>query len=82
MKITRIVRLSRSSSGVNPYTPEEALAYVIKCRLTKDAYIETRLGTKKTGADIYPAYELIKAAKQECYPDRITVTAVLVSTKM
>lgn len=36
-----------------PYTPIEALAYLLNCDMTKEAYIETRLEALKRNANIY-----------------------------
>lgn len=42
--------------------------------LSKNQYINTRVGAKKRNADIYPVYEEIKSAKKACYPGDIKVT--------
>lgn len=41
--------------------------------MSRDAYIQTRLGAKRHNANIYPLYEKVKQAKQKCYPDGIIV---------
>jgi hypothetical protein len=47
-----------------PYTKDEALAYIIDNKLTKQQYLNIRLGSKKISCDIYPSYEKIKLSKQ------------------
>jgi|UniRef100_A0A2S2QNA6 hypothetical protein len=47
-----------------PYTEDEALAFVIDNKLTKQQYLNIRLGSKKKNCDIYPSYEKIKLSKQ------------------
>lgn len=42
----------------------------------QDACIQTRLCAKKRGAEIYPAYEHIRAAKAACYPKGINVSDI------
>lgn len=56
-----------------PYTADEALAFIIDNKLTKQQYISIRLGSKKRNCDIYPSYENIKIAKQNCYPDNMDI---------
>lgn len=59
---------------MTPYTPEDAFAFILNTGMSKDIYIQTRLGAKQRNADIYPSYEKIKEAKKQCYPDGIKVT--------
>jgi len=60
--------------GVTPYTPEDALAFILNTGMSKDMYIQTRLGAKQRDAGIYPSYEKIKEVKKQCYPEGIKVT--------
>jgi len=57
-----------------PYTPDEALAFMIDNKLTKQQYINIRLGSKKRNCDIYPSYENIILEKKNCYPRNIDIT--------
>lgn len=57
-----------------PYTPDEALAFMIDNKLTKQQYINIRLGSKKRNCDIYPSYENIILEKNNCYPSNIDIT--------
>ena len=68
IKIKNIYK--NSSKTVMPYTDDEALAFIVDTRMTKEAYQITRLGAKQRGANIYPAYYLLRYAKNECYPDK------------
>ncbi|KAL4125867.1 hypothetical protein QTP88_010104 [Uroleucon formosanum] len=72
VKLRRI--LNKKEVGMTPYTPEDALAFILNTGISKDMYIQTRLGAKQRNADIYPSYETIKEAKKQCYPDGIKVT--------
>ncbi|KAF0704275.1 Uncharacterized protein FWK35_00031990, partial [Aphis craccivora] len=47
-----------------PYTPDEALAFMIDNKLTKQQYTNIRLGSKKRNCDIYPSYENIILEKK------------------
>ncbi|KYN14460.1 hypothetical protein ALC57_13337, partial [Trachymyrmex cornetzi] len=57
-----------------PYTSEEALAFILNAGMSKDMYIQTRLGAKKRNADIYPSYERVREVKRQCYPQGVTIT--------
>lgn len=54
-----------------PYTAVEALAFIIDNKLTKQQYINIRLGSKNRNCDIYPSYENIVVEKKKCYPCNI-----------
>lgn len=71
IKIKNIYK--NSSKTVMPYTEDEALAFIVDTRMTKDAYQITRLGAKQRGANIYPAYHRIRLAKERCYPEGIEI---------
>jgi len=53
------------------YTEDDALAFIVNTRVTKDSYHKTRLGAKQRGANIYPSYDRIRLAKERCYPEGI-----------
>ena len=57
-----------------PYTADEALAYFINNRFTKQQYVNTRLGAKERRSDIYPPYNTLVKAKLACYPPSEAIT--------
>lgn len=63
-----------AKATIIPYTPTEALAFILNTGMTKDMYIYTRLEAKRRNANIYPAYEKVKEVKLQCYPEGIIVT--------
>lgn len=63
-------------SHLTPYTEDEALAFMVDTRMTKNSYHLTRLGAKKHGANIYPSYDRIRLAKERCYPKNIIINEV------
>ncbi|KAF2905743.1 hypothetical protein ILUMI_00433 [Ignelater luminosus] len=52
------------------YTPEKTLSLFIETKLTKNHYMKIRTQAKLKNADIYPNYHKLRAAKEQCYPDR------------
>ena len=56
------------------YSEDEALCLLIDAQLSKRQYTTIRLQAKAKGADIYPAYKNVRAAKERCYPDPVTAT--------
>jgi len=71
IKIKNIYK--NSSKTVMPYTEDEALAFIVDTRMTKDVYQITRLGAKQRGANIYHAYHRIRLAKERCDPEGIEI---------
>lgn len=67
-----------------PFTEDEALAHMIKCRLSKASYKELRIALKKGNTNVFPSYEKIRSAKQRCYPSlndmKITNLDILISS--
>ena len=59
---------------------DDALAHLFHADLTRDAYISCRLMSKSHGADIWPVYHDVLAAKILCRPNGISYdeTAVIV----
>lgn len=49
-------------------TPEEALAYILNNSLSKSVYIDTRLESISSGADIWPCYNIVREVKSQCRP--------------
>ena len=62
-------------------SPIDALAFLLSTNMTKEAYVSMRLFSKSHGADIWPPYDEILAAKEECRPNDIqyTETSAIVS---
>ena len=56
------------------YLEDEALCLLIDAQLSERRYTTIRLQAKAKGANIYPAYKNIRAAKERCYPDPVTAT--------
>lgn len=58
-----------TKTTISKYTEEEALALYIDGRYSKHSYILMQAGAKKRNANIYPSYNKILKAKNDCYPD-------------
>lgn len=67
---------SQKNINIIPYTPREALAFMLDTDMSKASYHLTRTQAKLRGVDLYPSYDRVKEAKRECYPssDFITIT--------
>ena len=50
------------------YSKEEALALFVDCKLTKQAYILLRQNAIQVGHFLYPSYNKLQEAKNECCP--------------
>ena len=73
--------LSRSNlSFPTKIAADDALAHLFHTDMGKDAYVSNRLMSKSHGADIWPSYEEVLAAKKPCRPANIKYeeTAVIV----
>ena len=57
-----------SLSPVQVITDDRALSMVIEAKLTKRQYNIIRKEAKACGRKIFPTYEAIRTAKQDCYP--------------
>lgn len=57
-----------------PYSPEEALAFFVDNKLTKNQYISIRDQAKKRNVNIYPSYKKLLEAKKACYPQIEAIT--------
>jgi hypothetical protein len=68
-KIKQVLGEASQENKFVSYRPEEALALIMDCRLTKQAYQILREGAKKRGVDLYPSYDKVLSSKNECYPD-------------
>jgi len=76
---TRAIKIRNVVNNVDhnkiiPYTANEALAFLIDNKLTKQQYLNIRLGAKKKNCDIYPPYSSILEAKKKCYPDDLHIS--------
>lgn len=61
-------------NAIMPYSFDEALAFFIENKLTKQQYINIRKSAKERRANIYPSYDNVLTAKKKCYPENIHVT--------
>ena len=59
-----------SLQGPPVYSPEKALAILLDCNLTKQAYQHLRNEAREIGSNIYPSYNRIREAKEKCMPDK------------
>ncbi|KAL4113959.1 hypothetical protein QTP88_017505 [Uroleucon formosanum] len=59
-----------SKNKIKVISNDEALSLLIEAQLTKHQYNLVRTRAKKHGCNIYPAYHLLRYAKNECYPDK------------
>lgn len=60
-----------------PYSDIEALALMIDANLSKSQYLKMRKSAKQRNANLYPSYNKVLLAKQNCYPDGIKITETL-----
>ena len=56
----------------SPISPETALSFILENNLTKEAYVNMRLISKLHNSDIWPLYDDVLKAKQECRPENIS----------
>lgn len=70
----------RNISLPSKISAEDGLVHLFQTDQTRDAYIETRVISKSHGADIWPPYADIQAAKKDCRPSNVKYeeTAVVV----
>lgn len=68
------VHTSSSTSTINPYSPEEAIALIVNLNLDIE-YITFQGGAKAKGANIYHSYNAIAYFKKQCYPSNSTETS-------
>ena len=61
------------------YTPDEALALLLDCRLSKEDYHSLRSGAVAKGSQLYPSYHLVLEAKERCLPTADSSESVSVS---
>lgn len=59
---------------IRPFTKEEALAFFINHRLSKEQYKSIRLELKEHGAELLPSYEKVFEAKKSAVPEGISIS--------
>ena len=66
-----VLQLSENEPNFSivPYTPEKVLALILDCGLSKDSYQQIRLGAIEAGCKLYPPYNAIRDAKEQCMPN-------------
>lgn len=69
-KIKDALRNSTFSQNPVSLTTEEAVSLLVELNLSKQQYVKLRLIAKEHNADIFPSYEKLLKAKQECYPEK------------
>lgn len=57
-----------------PYTPEEALEFILDNNLSKQQYQNIRNGAKIRKCNIYPTYETVLKVKKQCRVPNVTVS--------
>jgi len=80
-QIKLAINTSETSKPI-PFTPDEALAFFVQNKLTKQQYINIRLSAKERNADIYPSYDIIIEAKKKCYPDNCIISETCCEIKL
>lgn len=73
-----------TSTAIQPYTLNEALALIVNLKLTRHQYIILRQGAKTRNVNLYPPYYAVIKAKTECYPanDKIMITDTTVDINL
>ena len=64
-----------SVPAVKKLTEDQGLALFVDSRYSKESWQKTRLTLMAQNADVFPAYNHIRSAKERCYPADVTVTA-------
>ncbi|EFN81220.1 hypothetical protein EAI_02629, partial [Harpegnathos saltator] len=67
---------------IRSYTPEEALGLMIDMKLSKTAYKLMLQGARQRNANIYPSYEKVLAANENCYPPKNCITVTETSAEV
>lgn len=79
-KVRRL--MNEPKTFISKLTADEALGYLLERNFSKDDYISMRLLTKSRGADIFPAYEHVRAAKEKCRPPKEDISFTEVSAEV
>lgn len=80
-KMRKALRTSLSKR-IETFSPEEALALIIDLKLSTHQYKLLRQRTKMKGINLYPAYDTIINAKNDCYPSRASITVTETSAEI
>lgn len=54
-------------------SPNEALTFILDNSLSKEVYVNMRLASKSSGADIWPPYNNVREAKTYLRPPKETI---------
>ena len=73
-KILHAYRTQQSKASMQSYKPYEALALMIRNRLSVRMYNDIKQSADDIGHYLYPSYHDVLSAKKECYPNDITAT--------
>jgi len=68
-----LANLSEKSKPLFKKSPEEGLFFLLANNLTKEQYSNMKRSCKDSGADIWPAYKYLQAAKPKLKPEEISV---------
>jgi pyrroloquinoline quinone (PQQ) biosynthesis protein C len=63
----------KDTKEIGRYTPEEALAFLLNHSQTKKDYRDMKTAASEKGANIWPDYNQVLQAKQDCRPKGITI---------
>jgi hypothetical protein len=63
----------KDTKEIGRYTPEEALAFMLNHSQTKKDYCDMKTAAAEKGANIWPDYNQVLQAKQDCRPQGITI---------
>lgn len=66
--------INEPSVLITKKTPEEALSFLLENSLSKAVYQNMRTEVKLCGADIWPTYNEVRHAKEECRPPKDTIS--------
>lgn len=61
-------------NDINPYTSEEAVAFVEDAKLSKYQYQFIQMQANARNAKLYPSYAEMASARNDCYPLNISVS--------
>ncbi|KAL4710844.1 hypothetical protein ACJJTC_016128 [Scirpophaga incertulas] len=78
------LQIIEADPKLRPYTNDEALALFISNKFTVQQYKNMQQEAKERGFNLYPSYDSILKAKQNCHPsvEHITVTDISAKVKL
>ena len=79
MNFTSPTRASKMQQKITyvaptPFTPQEALALLINTDMSRKSYEYMYYAHKEHNSRLLPRYEIVSAAKKQCYPSCIEIT--------